>query len=144
MHCCWPPAWPVAAGGTDEHHQFTALDVQVDASERDHLGVALAVALGDAAAVDRDTFGRGAALTRWRGSLMNAAAGKFDDPLFPALLDTIHRYEIPLEYFETAIDGVETDLARTEFATLAELEGYCYQVASVVGLACIHVCGSIS
>ncbi len=91
----------------------------------------------DAGSVDE----RGAALTRWRGSLMNAAAGKFDDPLFPALLDTIHRYEIPLEYFETAIDGVETDLARTEFATLAELEGYCYQVASVVGLACIHVWG---
>lgn len=84
---------------------------------------------------------RRTALARWRDSLRNAAAGKFDDPLFPALIDTIRQYEIPLEYLETAIDGVESDLTRTEFETFAELERYCYQVASVVGLACIHVWG---
>ena len=39
------------------------------------------------------------------------------------------------------IDGVEMDLDRSRYQTFAELEKYCYRVASVVGLACIHVWG---
>ena len=64
-----------------------------------------------------------------------------DDPLLPAVVDTVRRYAIPPEYLETAIDGVESDLDRTRFATFDELSDYCYQVASVVGLASIHVWG---
>lgn len=88
-----------------------------------------------------------AALAAWRAALRRAwsvessGADQADDPLLPAIADTIRRYSIPHEYFETAIDGVETDLERTTFATYAELEAYCYQVASVVGLASIHVWG---
>lgn len=94
-----------------------------------------------------------AALAAWRAALrraLSAAASDtteasdstvMGDPLLPAIADTAWRYSIPHEYFETAIDGVETDLERTTFATYAELEDYCYQVASVVGLASIHVWG---
>jgi len=88
-----------------------------------------------------------AALTAWRVALRRAStaelshAAEFADPLLPALIDTARRYRIPAEYFEIAIDGVESDLDRTTFATFAELEAYCYQVASVVGLASIHVWG---
>lgn len=87
-----------------------------------------------------------AALAAWRAELRRAlsntaAAAESSDPLLPAIADTVRRYSIPHEYFETAIDGVETDLKRTTFATYAELEDYCYQVASVVGLASIHVWG---
>jgi phytoene synthase len=59
----------------------------------------------------------------------------------PAVVDTVRRYDVPTKYLETAIDGVESDLERKRFARFDELAGYCHQVASVVGLACMHVWG---
>jgi 15-cis-phytoene synthase len=84
---------------------------------------------------------RRSALRAWRASLRRAMTGSFDDRLLPAVVDTVRRYKIPVEYLETAIDGVESDLDRSTFATFDELAHYCHQVASVVGLACVHVWG---
>jgi 15-cis-phytoene synthase len=61
--------------------------------------------------------------------------------ILPALADTVKRYSIPVEYLTAAIDGVEMDLAGTRYDTFTDLEQYCYRVASVVGLACIHIWG---
>lgn len=94
--------------------------------------------LGDGAAPVAE---RRAALQAWRAAWHAALAGEKRDNLLPAVVDTVQRYAIPPEYLETAIDGVETDLDRTRFATFDELSAYCYQVASVVGLASIHVWG---
>lgn len=81
-------------------------------------------------------------LERWRCALTNALAGKFDAyPAWPALRDTAERYRIPHEYFFQMIEGVTSDLEPRRFATFEELRRYCYQVASVVGLATIHVFG---
>ena len=84
---------------------------------------------------------RRTALDHWRDAWHRALAGDYTDPLLPAVVDTVRRFEIPPEYLETAIDGVASDLDRTRFATFDELSDYCYQVASVVGLASIHVWG---
>ena len=51
---------------------------------------------------------RRAALIRWRTSLERSLAGEFDSPLFPALADTVARFDIPPEYLFAAIDGVAT------------------------------------
>ncbi len=58
-----------------------------------------------------------------------------------ALAHTIGRYGIPRAYFEAVLDGVEMDLEPTCYHTFADLRLYCYRVASVVGLACIHIWG---
>ena len=84
---------------------------------------------------------RRAALDAWRRSLSAALVGEFDDPLLPALADTVARYRIPAEYLQDCIDGVLMDLDRQTYATFEELTDYCYHVASVVGLACIHIWG---
>ncbi|MGC3972680.1 MAG: phytoene/squalene synthase family protein [Pirellulales bacterium] len=84
---------------------------------------------------------RRAALQSWRESLRRALTGTFDDPLLPAVADVVLRYGIPVEYLGTSISGVESDLMRTQITNNVELEQYCYQVASVVGLACMHVWG---
>ncbi len=76
-----------------------------------------------------------------RESLVNALQGRFDDRLFVALADTVTRFGIPPEYLHAAVDGVEMDLAGQGYETFADLEQYCYRVASVVGQACIHVWG---
>ncbi|HEY4308975.1 MAG TPA: phytoene/squalene synthase family protein [Pirellulales bacterium] len=80
-------------------------------------------------------------LTAWRYSLSEAFAGRHNAIMMPALLDTASRYEIPHEYLFDCIDGVEMDLAERTYQTFADLEDYCYHVASVVGLACIHIWG---
>ncbi len=80
-------------------------------------------------------------LADWRRSLQQALAGRFDDPLWPALVDAVERFRIPPEYLFDVIDGVEMDLVRSRWGTFAELTDYCEHVASAVGLACIHIWG---
>lgn len=62
-------------------------------------------------------------------------------PEFTALRDAAAAFDIPRAYFEEIIEGVESDLEKTRFADFDELRGYCYKVASVVGLICIEVFG---
>jgi phytoene synthase len=84
---------------------------------------------------------RRAQLLAWRESLAAACAGRSDGSILPALVDTAARYHIPHEYLHACIDGVEMDLSDRTYETFADLQGYCYKVASVVGLACIHIWG---
>ena len=83
-----------------------------------------------------------AALDRWRAALDAALAGHYDEqPLWPALHDTVTRYRIPREYLYQMIEGVTSDLEPRRVRTFDELYRYCYQVASVVGLTVIHIFG---
>lgn len=82
------------------------------------------------------------ALERWRGELAQSLDGRMaEHPLWPAFCHTVRRFGIPSEYFHEMIDGVLSDLQPRRFQTFQELYRYCYQVASVVGLTCIHIFG---
>jgi 15-cis-phytoene synthase len=81
-------------------------------------------------------------LRRWRDDLHDALAGSYaDHPCWPAFHDTVRRFHIPAQYFEDMIDGVTSDLEPRTIETFDELYGYCYRVASVVGLTIIHIFG---
>jgi phytoene synthase len=82
-------------------------------------------------------------LDAWRQSLDRALTGgpATGWPGLPALVDTVERHAIPRRYLEEVLDGVEMDLEPQPFATFEDLHGYCYRVASVVGLCCIHIWG---
>lgn len=81
-------------------------------------------------------------LAGWRKSLQRALAeSRFDHPLFPALAETVRRHQIPHEYLYAVLDGIESDLKPGGFETFDELLEYCYRVAGVVGLCCIHIWG---
>jgi phytoene synthase len=84
---------------------------------------------------------RSAALARLRIDLDRALDGDAHDPILQALADTAARYRIPRGYLTAVLDGVEMDLAGRRYETFDELEEYCYRVASVVGLSCIHIWG---
>ncbi len=82
------------------------------------------------------------AMERWHEALTAALAGNPDEnPMWPAFLDSVSRYEIPHEYFYAMIEGVASDLEPRRIASFAELYEYCYRVASVVGLTTIHIFG---
>ena len=51
-----------------------------------------------------------------------------------AFSQTVHRYEIPKEYFLDLAEGCRMDLTIRRYATWNTLENYCYHVAGVVGL----------
>jgi len=62
-------------------------------------------------------------------------------PTLLALRDTIHTYQIPVDYFHKVIEGTEMDLTTSTYQTFEQLYHYCYHVASVVGLICIDIFG---
>ena len=91
----------------------------------------------EAAALEEKTH----LLKEYREQLNQAFQGDPSGPVFIALMDTVRKYDIPREYLEEVISGVEMDLTTTRYQTFEELRQYCYRVASVVGLICIQIFG---
>lgn len=85
---------------------------------------------------------RAARMAAWRRKLECALRGDYgDDPILPAFHATVHHYAIPTGYFTALIDGTEMDLEPRVYRTFEDTYRYCYHVASVVGLVCIHIFG---
>lgn len=85
---------------------------------------------------------RRADLAAWREDVRRAVAG--DAPLFAVnreLQPVIAQYRLPFTHFDELIRGVEMDLDIKRYQTYADLEVYCYRVASVVGLLSIEIFG---
>ena len=82
-----------------------------------------------------------ARLRALRCGLSAAYVGRPEGPVFTALADTASVFDIPEEYFQEVVSGVEMDLTKTRYRDFQELRTYCYRVASVVGLACLHIFG---
>ncbi len=64
-----------------------------------------------------------------------------DGSILPAFRDALGRFSIPERYFFEIVDGVELDLWKNRYETFKELYGYCYKVASAVGLVCLYIFG---
>ncbi len=80
-------------------------------------------------------------LADWRRGLDEALGGRGAHPSHAALAHAVVTYSIPRMYLEDALDGVAMDLDPVAFDTFADLRWYCYRVASVVGLSCVHIWG---
>jgi phytoene synthase len=94
--------------------------------------------LGDGAGTPAEKRGP---LCRWREQLDQALSGRYSHRLHAALHHAVRAHNIPRQYLDAVLDGVEMDLDITRYATFADLYRYCYRVASAVGLACIHIWG---
>jgi len=100
-------------------------------------------------------------LETWLAALHRAQQGEpSDDPILLALTDAQRRYTIPAGLLDelatgTAMDVVDSDQTQAapspaaaavpqltvRYQTFEDLRLYCYRVASVVGLVCIHIFG---
>ncbi|PKB73295.1 MAG: squalene synthase HpnD [SAR202 cluster bacterium Io17-Chloro-G7] len=81
------------------------------------------------------------ALAALQDDLDRTYSGTADTPVYVALADVAATYAIPQEYFQEVIAGVESDLVKNRYENFEELQRYCYQVASVVGLICLQIFG---
>jgi phytoene synthase len=83
-------------------------------------------------------------LATWRAVCQG---GETRHPVFLAVRDATEKFAIPLILLDQLIAGVAMDLklpaddAPNTYATFGDLYGYCYLVASVVGLVCIRIFG---
>jgi len=84
-----------------------------------------------------------AAVAQLRGelALIYAGVAPIDDPTLGPFAAVVRATGIPRAYPEALLDGMAADAAGTRYATLDALYGYCYQVASTVGLMMSHVFG---
>jgi 15-cis-phytoene synthase len=97
-------------------------------------------------------------LETWLDALHRAQQGQpTDDPILLALTDAQRRYHIPAGLLDELAHGTAMDVVDAllpleaspggatalaiQYKTFEDLRGYCYRVASVVGLVCIHVFG---
>ena len=91
-------------------------------------------------------------LDTWMNAFHAAQAGHpTDDPVLLALTDAQRRFHIPLGLLDQLAFGTAMDVDETQedssphhpiqYASFQELERYCYNVASVVGLVCIRIFG---
>lgn len=83
-------------------------------------------------------------LKRWREELDAVYSGIPTTPIMVSLAHHVKHLGIPKAYFEELIKGVEMDLFNNRYITFDELSLYCYRVASVVGLICLHIFGVTS
>lgn len=90
----------------------------------------------------RPVADRRIALQAWREDVRRACQGQIPEfPVNRELRPVIAKYELPFRLFDELILGVEMDLDHLRYETYAELDQYCYRVASVVGLLSIEIFG---
>lgn len=82
------------------------------------------------------------AIRRWRAEVTAVYDGAPTHPVAISLAGHVRHLGIPREYFDELINGVEMDLSTTRYITFDELSRYCYRVACVVGLICLHIFGT--
>jgi phytoene synthase len=92
-------------------------------------------------------------LDTWLDALHRAQQGQpTDDAILLALTDAQRRYAIPAGLLDELAHGTAMDVEESEgqpltsglivqYKTFEDLRLYCYRVASVVGLVCIHIFG---
>lgn len=88
-----------------------------------------------------DLASKRARLEEWREEIRACYKGAPRTAHGQALQGVIRAHLIPPQPFFDIIDGVEMDLVRNRYGTFAELERYCYRVASAVGLVSIEIFG---
>jgi phytoene synthase len=79
-------------------------------------------------------------LEQWRLAARRAPEVQ-THPVLQAWTTVRDEYNVPQGFIEALIDGCATDLGLVRFQTWAELEHYCYCVASTVGLVSMHIIG---
>jgi 15-cis-phytoene synthase len=84
-------------------------------------------------------------LQRWGQSILSdLRIGQSSDPIGKALVDTVERFQIPHQHFETFLLSMSMDLTITRYQTFEDLLKYVYGSAVAIGLEMVPVLGTIS
>jgi phytoene synthase len=73
--------------------------------------------------------------------LSDLARGSSADPLCQAVLDTVHRWQIPPQHFIDFLHSMRMDLVVTQYPTYSDLREYMWGSAAVIGLQMLPILG---
>lgn len=90
-----------------------------------------------------DAAARAGALDRFAAQTRAAFAGEgpAGDPMWPAFVDSVARWRLPIEPFEDMLLGQRQDLALESLPDWPALREFCRRVASTVGVLCARIWG---
>jgi len=78
------------------------------------------------------------------GVLTDLSAGKSNDAVGAALVDTVSRFNIPHQHFVDFLHSMEMDLTVSTYANYEALSEYVYGSAAVIGLEMVPILGALS
>lgn len=78
------------------------------------------------------------------GVLSDLSAGKSNDAVGAALVDTVSRFNIPHQHFVDFLRSMEMDLTVSTYANYEALSEYVYGSAAVIGLEMVPILGALS
>ncbi len=61
------------------------------------------------------------------------------NPILNSFQETVHKYQIPAELYNSFMDSMRLDLHKSEYLSIEEFKQYIYGSADVVGLMCLKV-----
>jgi phytoene synthase len=84
-----------------------------------------------------------AAIDAWEEQLRGAYMGRAVHPVFIALADAARRFGVPLHAALDLLRGARNDVTVNRYAGYDDLRGYCYLVASTVGVLVTPILGAL-
>lgn len=90
-----------------------------------------------------DASDRASALDRFGTETREAFAGRSSngDPMWPAFVHAVRRWDLPIEPFEDMLLGQRQDLTLETLPDWPALREFCRRVASTVGVLCVRIWG---
>jgi squalene synthase HpnC len=80
-------------------------------------------------------------LDEWETELGACYAGRARHPVFVALAETVHKFEIPKHEFADLLTAFRQDQTVGRYETFDDLLGYCRNSANPVGHLVLYLCG---
>lgn len=80
-------------------------------------------------------------LDQWEAELGACYAGRARHPVFVALGETVHKFEIPKHEFADLLTAFRQDQSVSRYETFTDLLGYCRYSANPVGHLVLYLCG---
>jgi squalene synthase HpnC len=80
-------------------------------------------------------------LDEWETELGACYAGRARHPVFVALAETVHKFEIPKHEFVDLLTAFRQDQRVSRYETFNDLLGYCKYSANPVGHLVLYLCG---
>jgi phytoene synthase len=83
-------------------------------------------------------------LTSWGDSVLSDIKnGTSEDKIGRALVDTVNRFNLPIDYFKSFLNSMAMDLTITEYQSYKDLYKYVYGSAAVIGLQMVPILGVV-
>jgi hydroxysqualene synthase len=126
------------------HHNYPVASFLARSNLRKHIWAMFAFARVADDFADEPAYEgrRSRELDRWDERLHDAFHGHPPDhPVFVALADTVHRFDLPITEFTALLSGFRTDLEKRRYATFAELRSYTAQAAEPVAHLLLYIGG---